>query len=69
MRTRNIIFIKDEFYKLDELDLGLVEDIEEIVEYFKILLSRPVFEQKESDFDEEELPYVYNQFYIAAGQD
>ena len=41
-----------------------MKDIEEIVEYFKILLSRPVSEQKELDFDKKELPYIYNQFCI-----
>ena len=60
MYIRDVIFIKDKFYKSDKLDLGLIEDVKEIVEYFKILPSRPVFEQKKSDFDEKELSYVYD---------
>ena len=60
MRTKDVIFVEDEFYKPDKLDLGFVEDVEKIVKYFKILPSRPVFEQKESDSDEEVLPYIYN---------
>ena len=60
MCIRDIIFIKNKFYKSDKLDLGFVEDVEKIIKYFKILLSRPVFEQKKLNFDEKELPYVYN---------
>ena len=67
MRTRDVIFIKDEFYKPDKLNLGLVKDIEEIIKYFEILLSRPVPEQEKLNSDKKELPYVYNQFYIVAG--
>ena len=57
---RDVTFIEDKFYKPDELDLGFVEDIENIMEYFEILLSRPVFKQEESDFDEKVLSYIYN---------
>ena len=67
--TKDIIFIKNEFYKPDELDLRFVEDIEKIMEYFKILLSRLVSKQKKLDFDEKELFYIYNQLYIIIGQD
>ena len=66
MYIKDIIFIKNEFYKSDELNLRLIKDIEKIMKYFKILLSRPVFEQKKSDSDKKKLPYVYNQLYIAA---
>ena len=60
MCTRNIIFIKNKFYKLDKLDLKLIKDIKKIVKYFKILSSRPVPEQKELDSDEKKLFYIYN---------
>ena len=60
MCIKDIIFIKNEFYKLDELDLRFVEDVKEIMEYFEILLSRSVSEQEELDFNKEELPYIYD---------
>ena len=44
MCIKDIIFIKDKFYKLDKLDLGLVENIKKIMKYFEILSSRPVLE-------------------------
>ena len=67
IHTRDIIFIKDKFYKPDELDLGFIKDVEKIVEYFKILPSRPVSEQEKSNFDKKKLSYIYNQFYIITG--
>ena len=60
IHTKDIIFIKDKFYKSDKLDLRFVEDIKKIIKYFKILLSRSVSEQKKLDSDEKILPYVYN---------
>ena len=51
MCIRNIIFIKDKFYKPDKLDLGFIKDVEKIMEYFEILLSRSVSEQEKSDFN------------------
>ena len=44
MYIRDVIFIKDKFYKLDELDLRFVKDIKKIIKYFKILLFRLVLE-------------------------
>ena len=69
MCTKDIIFIKNKFYKLDKLNLKLMKDIKKIMKYFKILLSRPVFKQEKSDFDKEKLSYIYNQLYIITGQD
>ena len=60
MCTKDIIFVKDKFYKSDKLDLGFVENIKKIIKYFKILSSRPMSEQKESDFDKKILFYIYN---------
>ena len=60
MCIRNIIFIKNKFYKLDKLDLKLIKDIKKIVKYFKILSSRLVPEQKELDSDKKKLFYIYN---------
>ena len=57
---RDVIFIKNEFYKLNKLDLGFIKDVEKIMKYFEILLSRSVFEQEESDSDKEELSYIYD---------
>ena len=44
MRTRDIIFIKDKFYKSDKLDLGFVKNIIKIIKYFKILSFKSVSE-------------------------
>ena len=51
MYIRNVIFIKDKFYKLDKLNLRFIENIKKIVEYFKILLSRSISKQKELNFN------------------
>ena len=67
MYIRDIIFIKDKFYKPDELDLRFIEDVEEIIKYFKILPSRPVSKQKELDSDKKILSYIYNQLHIITG--
>ena len=58
MYIRNVIFIKDEFYKLNKLDLRLMEDIKKIIKYFEILLFRPVSEQKKSDFNKKKLKNI-----------
>ena len=60
MCIKDVIFIKNKFYKPDKLDLGFVENVEKIIKYFKILLSRLVPEQKKLNFDEKELSYVYD---------
>ena len=69
MCIKDVTFIKNKFYKSDKLNLRFMKNIKEIVKYFKILLSRPVFEQKKSDFNKKKLLYIYNQFYIIARQD
>ena len=57
---KDIIFIKNKFYKPDKLDLELVEDVKKIIKYFKILSSRPVLEQEKLDFNKKKLFYIYN---------
>ena len=64
MHIRDIIFIKNKFYKSDKLDLGFIKNIKKIIKYFKILLSRPVPKQKKLVFNKKKLSYIYNQFYI-----